>query len=368
MTVSEAPRATQGSGPESAAGTAIVEQPTSATARRGHPRPEEPVRALAMVLGLTAGLSLILALFVGIAINSGPNGVRLAVAGPAPAVQQITAALTQAGGPDAFDVTVVGDEAAARAALAERTADGAIVIGPNGPTVFTASAGSPAIAQALTAVARELSGAPSAGPTVVDVVPVPEGDAHGVGLAAGSLPMIIAGLVLGAAAALSLRSRWTVLVTVGGGAVAIGLSFAGVLAWLGVSGGNYLAEASAITLAVATSGLVVAGLARLMGSVGVGVGALLLVIVGNPLSGIATSPRLLPGPWGEFGQWLPTGAGGTLLRTAAYFPDASVAFPVWVLLGWAVLGAGAVLIGQHHGTSAQGTPAVSAGRHEVAAA
>ena len=119
MTVSEAPRATQGSGPESAAGTAIVEQPTSATARRGHPRPGEPVRALAMVLGLTAGLSLILALFVGIAINSGPNGVRLAVAGPAPAVQQITAALTQAGGPDAFDVTVVGDEAAARAALDE---------------------------------------------------------------------------------------------------------------------------------------------------------------------------------------------------------------------------------------------------------
>ena len=114
--------------------------------------------------------------------------------------------------------------------------------------------------------------------------------------------------------------------------------------------------------------LVVAGLARLIGVAGVGIGALLLVIVGNPLSGIATSPRLLPGPWGEFGQWLPTGAGGTILRTAAYFPEASVAFPVWVLLGWAVLGGGAVLIGQHRGKGALGTPAVSAGRHEVAAA
>jgi hypothetical protein len=365
MSVSDAPRATQGSDAESAAGSAAVEQPTSATARRRHPRPGEPARALAMVLGLTAGLSLILALFVSIAVNSGPNGVRLAVAGPAPAVQQITAALTQAGGPDAFDVTVVNDEAAARAALVERTADGAIVIGRNGPTVFTASAGSPAIAQALNAAAGELSGAPGAGTAVVDVVPVPEGDVHGVGLAAGSFPMIIAGLVLGAAAALSLRGRWTVLVTVVGGAVAIGLSLAGVLAWLGVSGGNYLAEASAITLAVAASGLVVAGLARLMGVPGVGIGALLLVIVGNPLSGIPTSPRLLPGPWGEFGQWLPTGAGGTLLRTAAYFPEASVAFPVWVLLGWAVLGAGAVLIGQHRGRSALETHANSAGRHEV---
>ena len=353
MTVSDAPHAI----PASASETAVL--------RRSHPRPGEPARAVAMVLGLTAGLSLILALFVSIAVNSGPNGVRLAVAGPAPAVQQITAAVTRAGGPDAFEVTVVGDEAAARAALEERTADGAIVVGPNGPTVFTASAGSPAIAQALKSAAGELSGAQTAGPAVVDVVPVPEGDAHGVGLAAGSLPMIIAGLVLGAAAALSLRGRWTVLLTVLGGAAAIGLSFAGVLAWLGVSGGNYLAEASAITLAVATSGLVVAGLARLMGAAGIGIGALLLVIVGNPLSGIATSPRLLPGPWGEFGQWLPTGAGGALVRTAAYFPEASVAFPVWVLLGWAVLGAGAVLIGQHRGRSQQGTPAINAGRHEV---
>ncbi len=369
MTVSDAPRETHGSTPEPTRVSTPGSTPRSDSAApaRRHPRPGEPARALAMVLGLTAGLSLILALFVSIAVHSGPNGVRLAVAGPAPAVQQITGALAQAGGADAFEVTVVGDEAAARTALQERTADGAIVIGSNGSTVFTASAGSPAIAQALNAAAVELSGAPGAGPAVVDVVPVPQGDAHGVGLAAGSLPMIIAGLVLGAAAALSLRARWTVLVTVVGGAVAIGLSFAGVLAWLGVSGGNYLAEASAISLAVATSGLVVAGLARLMGAAGVGVGALLLVIVGNPLSGIATSPRLLPGPWGEVGQWLPTGAGGTLLRTAAYFPEATVAFPVWVLLGWAVLGAGAVMIGQHRGKNPHEKAATAADRNEVVA-
>jgi len=42
------------------------------------------------------------------------------------------------------------------------------------------------------------------------------------------------------------------------------------------------------SLPVIIAGLVAAGLARLMGSAGVGVGALLLVIVRNPLSGIAT--------------------------------------------------------------------------------
>jgi hypothetical protein len=70
------------------------------------------------------------------------------------------------------------------------------------------------------------------------------------------------------------------------------------------------------------------------------------VIVGNPLSGIATSFRLLPAPWGELGQWLPTGAGGTLLRTAAYFPGASVWAPLLILLGWAVLGAVGVIFGR----------------------
>ena len=89
---------------------------------------------------------------------------------------------------------------------------------------------------------------------------------------------------------------------------------AGCLRW------PLLGRFSAISLTIAASALVVAGLVRLMGAAGVGLGALLLVIVGNPLSGIATSPRLLPAPWGEFGQWLPTGAGGTLLRTVAYFP------------------------------------------------
>ena len=313
----------------------------------GHGPRTEAQKAVALVLAMTAGLSLILALFVSIAVNSGPNGIRLAVAGPAPAVEQIKAGVAQVGGADAFEVTVVSDEAAARAALEDRSVDGAIIIGPNGPTLLTASAGSPAITQMLTVAATHLGGQPAAGPAVVDVVPLPAGDARGVGLPSGSFPMIIAGLALGAGAALALRNRWVILATVVGGAMTIAISFAGILSWMGVSGGHFWDEFSAISLTITASALVVAGLVRLMGAAGVGVGALLLVIVGNPLSGIATSPRLLPGPWGEFGQWLPTGAGGTLLRTVAYFPGASVWAPLLILLAWAVLGGLMVLMFDH---------------------
>src|SRR6476469_10370099 len=87
--------------------------PASGTPTTGDPHPKcarhalsEGHKAIALVLSLTAGLSLVLALFVSIAVNSGPNGVRLAVAGPAPAVEQIKGAVAQVGA-DAFDVTVV---------------------------------------------------------------------------------------------------------------------------------------------------------------------------------------------------------------------------------------------------------------------
>lgn len=330
---------------------------------RRHP---EGARAVALVLALTAGLSLILALFVGVAVNSGPNGVNLVVAGPPAAVEQIKAGISQQAGPDAFDVTVVADEAAARSALQERTADGAIVIGANGPTVLTASAGSPVIAQLLTGAAAHLANPSAAGPAVVDVVALPTGDSRGLGLASGSFPMIIAGLALGAACVFALRNRWTVLTTIVGGAVVIGVSFAGTLAWLGVSGGHFVGEAAAISLTVAAGALLVAGLARLLGAAGIAVGALILLLIGNPLSGIATSPRFLPAPWGEFGQWLPTGAGGTLLRTVSYFPQASVAWPLTILLGWAVLGALGVIFGRAvigHGTDQ--TAVEPSGKHEA---
>lgn len=308
----------------------------------------ETRHAAGLVLAVTAGLTLVLALFVGVAVTSGPHGVRLAVAGPPAATERIAAELAATAGTDAFEVSPVADAAQARAALRDRTVDGAIVFGSDGPTVLIASAGSPAIAQLLTTAAGHLGADEAmAAVPVEDVVPLSPDDAHGAGLPAGSLPMVLAGLALGAAVALSLRNRWVVVGAVTGGAVAIGMSFAGVLAWLGVIDGAYLAASSAIALTVAVSALVVAGLTRLIGPAGLAVGALLLMIIGNPLSGLASSPRLLPAPWGEVGQWLPTGAGGTLLRTVAYFPDAAIGFPVWVLLAWGGLGLAGVLLGRH---------------------
>ena len=64
------------------------------------------------------------------------------------------------------------------------------------------------------------------------------------------------------------------------------------------------------------------GLGSLFGRVGLAVGALLALLLGNPLSGLNSAPEMLPSGWGALGQWLPQGATATLLRSTAFFDGA----------------------------------------------
>jgi hypothetical protein len=55
---------------------------------------------------------------------------------------------------------------------------------------------------------------------------------------------------------------------------------------------------------------------------------------------------MLPQPWGEVGQWLPIGAGATLLRAVAYFDGHGAGTAVPVLAAYAIGGLILVLIGR----------------------
>jgi hypothetical protein len=123
-------------------------------------------------------------------------------------------------------------------------------------------------------------------------------------------------------------------VLVGASAVA-GLAAVGISqGWLGVIGGDWLANAGVLGLTVLAVGSAVAGLASLAGRAGAALGALLMVLVGNPLSGISSAPELLP-----------PGAGGSLLRTTAFFDGAGATAPLTVLVAWVVLGLAAIWLG-----------------------
>jgi hypothetical protein len=77
--------------------------------------------------------------------------------------------------------------------------------------------------------------------------------------------------------------------------------------------------------------------------IGLALGAATVVLLGNPLSGLASAPELLPSGWGTLGQLLPPGATGTLLRSVSWFDGAGAGTPLLVLSTWCL--AGLLLIG-----------------------
>ena len=67
-----------------------------------------------------------------------------------------------------------------------------------------------------------------------------------------------------------------------------------------------------------------------------------MILVGNPFSGVASAPEMLPEPVGGLGQLLPPGAGANLLRSTGFFDGAAAGGHVdgprvWTLAGLAAL-------------------------------
>jgi hypothetical protein len=94
-------------------------------------------------------------------------------------------------------------------------------------------------------------------------------------------------------------------------------------------------------------GATLAGLATALGRAGIALAAVLLFVGGNPISGVAAAPELLPQPWGAIGQLLPPGAGASLLRSTVFFDGAGAVRPLWTLVVWAVGGLLLLAIGRN---------------------
>lgn len=301
----------------------------------GHRRP--PV--LVVVTLLTAVLTVLLIAFAWPAARSEPRDLPLALAGPPQAVATAQSSLEKAM-PGGFEFTAVPDRAAAVKAIEDREVYGALVLDQQAPELLTASAGGPAVAQLLTQLSARLAAAnPGLQPKVTDVVPLPADDPRGAGLAAGALPLVLGG-ILGAALLTQLvaggRRRMAGAITF---AITGALALAAILQfWLGSLEGNYFANASVIALSIGAISLTLLGLEWLLGTAGLGLGAAVMMLLGNPLSGLTSAPEMLPSGWGALGQLLPPGAAGTALRSVSFFDGAGSGRPFLVLGCWLVLG------------------------------
>jgi len=309
-------------------------------------------RALAVLAALLAAQALFVLAFVVPAHDPQPHDVPVGVVGPPTVAQGL-----EGRAPEALAVRRYPSEAAARSAIADREVYGAVVIGERGESLLVASAASPAIAQLLEATVTAAAEQPI---PVEDVRPLDPEDSRGTTINAMFLPLVVvclpAALLLGA---LRLSARGLL------GALALFAALGGLLVVALVAGvlgalpGSFLALAGVTALVILAIALPTAGLERLLGPPGIGLAALVFFLVGNPGSGNASAPELLPGFWRAVGPLLPSGAGGSAVRNTAYFDGAAVLEPLLVLGGWALVGAALVLLAR---------PRRAAGRAEPAAA
>lgn len=317
------------------------------SASTGAPAAASTTRRQPPVAAVSVALAVLLAVVVGVllialglpAAKSAPHHVPIGIAGPQQAATALQQGLSRRAG-NAFDVTDYADEGGLRSAILDRKVYGGFVVGAGGAHILTASGGSPLIAQTLAALAtplQQLTGHPV---SVTDLVPLPDSDPRGVGLAAAALPLTMAGLLPGILISQRLGRRPGVAAaTALLAALAIGTIVALLLhAPFGAIQGSLVPVAAGLALGAGAISLTILGLSSVLGRVGLALGAAVIMLLGTPLSGLASAPEVLPSGWGAFGQFLPQGATATLLRSTSYFDGAGSGRPVLVLTVYVVAG------------------------------
>ncbi|MFC8829059.1 ABC transporter permease [Streptomyces sp. NPDC057137] len=311
-------------------------------------------RMIGVMLLIPLIAALALTAFAWPAARSAPHDLAVGVAGPASATAPLQQGLERQ--PEVFEVHRYDDEAAAREAIEERDVYGAVVATPEGTHLLTASAAGPVVAQLLREAVTAQAPAGTQVP-VTDVVATPAGDPRGSAFGASMLPLTLGGVATGALVSLLALRGVRALGAVFGAAALAGLTATALAhSWLGALAGDWWLEAGAFGLAVLAIGATVAGLASLIGKAGIGLGAFLMVLIGNPFSGVSGAPELLPEPFGAIGQLLPPGASGSMLRSVAFFDGNAAGTPALTLAIWAALGVAAVLVGTRRTVTTPETP------------
>ncbi|MEU6219430.1 ABC transporter permease [Streptomyces sp. NPDC047022] len=246
--------------------------------------------------------------------------------------------------PDAFQVERYRDESAATSAVEHRAAYAAYLDITGSPRLVYAGANG----LAVTAVVTQLGHATPGGGHAIkvqDILPLSKGDSRGLSVFYASFGLVLAGFLFGQmtyqlAPRLSFVQRMVSLVifaVVGGLATSLiaGTVFEAVP-------GSFLALAGIVTL---MAGAVAAGtvlLIRIFGPLGVPLGSIFMLVMGNATSGGVLPPSFLPSWLQPLASVMPAGVGVRAIDGLAYFHHDGVADGVTILSVWVVFCVAAV--------------------------
>lgn len=172
------------------------------------------------------------------------------------------------------------------------------------------------------------------------VVPLSEGDSSGSGIAISAFPLVIGGILGGSFSALRVNGTGrrfataTLYAVIGGALTALILNV-----WFGLVPGDFATLWAAFGATYLATASFIVGVSALSSPLaGLGLGAVVTMFIGNPISGASMPSAFLPGAWGQIGQMMVPGASSTLLRSIAYFPEAATSGQ-WLVLGsWIAFG------------------------------
>lgn len=305
------------------------------------------LRALVAAAG-GLGLALLftyVALFTAAFRDPQPGGLEIAVFAPPTQAQQLESGLARSAA-GVYEFGPVDSAEAARQAVLHRRADGAWVVNHGHVRVLTAEAGGTATADA---VSEGLTRAVSAGggrAEVENLKPLPNNDSRGmsayfttIGVVIGSLASAILMWLLapglGPFARLGALGSFAALA----GLVAAATT-AGVVDTLDRAFWSVAGVTALLSLAVA---LPTAALLRWLGTAGIGLSMILVLVLGLSSSGGLLSPYYLPDFFVIVGQVLPADPARDALRAVVYFDGHGTGEPLGVLMGWALVGATGML-------------------------
>lgn len=179
------------------------------------------------------------------------------------------------------------------------------------------------------------------------VVPLSDSDTSGSGIAIAAFPLVMGGTIGGVLSLTLIKGTWrrfataTLYAVIGGALTALILS-----TWFGFIPGDFATLWAAFGATyLATASFMIGMGALLVPAAGLGLGAVVTMFIGNPISGASMPSAFLPGAWGQIGQMMVPGASSTLLRSIAYFPEAAMSNQ-WLVLGsWIACGLLAGVVG-----------------------
>ena len=295
-------------------------------------------RAQTILPPLVGGLLILVALIglIGTAIkNPRPHDIKVGLVGPTPALEQMSTGFAS-NAPGAFAFTTYASEDAARAAIDDRTVDGALVLASGGPRLIVAGAAGDAVTGVITGAFTNVFKAQGQTLTVETVHPFASVDPHGLILFFVVLAVVVSTLV--AQAGFGLRSqsgfglRLIVVLVYAVLAALVGMGMAWLIA--GDYGSGFWIATALVALGSAAVGAVVAGSARLLGAPGVVLAAIIVVLLDLVSSGGPLGSNLLP----DFYRWLapgmPVAQLYSAMRSALYFDNGGIGIPIAVLGAW----------------------------------